>query len=295
MPILFALVGATGIGKSELSLRLAEHFNAEIIGVDSRQIYKGFSIGTAQPSDVDLTRVKHHLVNFLPAEQAFSAGAFCECVTELLRVSPKRQFILVGGTGLYLQSLILGLPKIPKVDEKIRAELMEIASKNSVNLFKAAQEIDPDAMKNVDINNIQRIVRVVEVWRGTSKKLSEWQKEREGGLGPVPTFWMQRNREELYARINRRVDEMVKNGWLEEIQELAKNIPLEAPAWQSLGYRELLQAKTPIAVAETLEYIKQKTRNYAKRQLTWFRGQMDCIPVDMGKNPYEEILRQIGD
>ena len=124
MPILFALAGATGIGKSELSLQLAERYDAEIIGVDSRQVYRGFCIGTAQPDSASLARIKHHLVDFLDPMQSFSAGAFCAAVKRLLADNPQKNYILVGGTGLYLQSLMLGLPKIPAVPRKsARVEL----------------------------------------------------------------------------------------------------------------------------------------------------------------------------
>ena len=128
MPILFALVGATGIGKSELSLHLAEHYNAEIIGVDSRQIYKGFRIGTAQPDAASLDRVKHHMVDFLSPCESFSAGGFCDKVKGLLEKRPEQNFILVGGTGLYLQSLMLGLPKIPAVPSEVRQEVHILSS-----------------------------------------------------------------------------------------------------------------------------------------------------------------------
>ena len=144
MPVLFALVGATGIGKSELSLRLAEHYDAEIIGVDSRQIYKGFCIGTAQPDVASLVRVKHHLVDFLDPMSSFSAGGFCNKVKELLSANPRKKYILVGGTGLYLQSLMLGLPQIPAVPEEVRLELENLAVREGVDtLYNMAMTADP--------------------------------------------------------------------------------------------------------------------------------------------------------
>ena len=294
MPILFALAGATGIGKSELSLRLAESFNAEIIGVDSRQVYRGFCIGTAQPEMASLQRVKHHLVDFLDPMETFSAGAFCRLVKELLAENPHKNFIMVGGTGLYLQSLMLGLPKIPAVPEGIRAELEDFTQKNGAGcLYKMAMEVDPELAQGVEPNNVKRLIRIVEVFKATGRKLSDFQKVREGGIGNMSVFWLQRERDALYRRIDARVDQMLKDGWLEEIRELAKTVPLSAPAWQSLGYRELLQAKNDSEMALVVEEVKKKTRNYAKRQLTWFRGQMECIPVDMEKNPLQEILNCI--
>ena len=291
MPILFAMVGATGIGKSALSLELAERFDAEIIGVDSRQVYKDFCIGTAQPDAASLKRVPHHLVNFLDPEKSFSAGAFCAEVKKLLSDYPQKNFILVGGTGLYIQSLFLGLPQIPPVAEEIRKRLEIVAEKEGpVSLYQKACAVDPELAESVEPNNVKRLVRILEVFEATGRKLSEFQKEREGGIGNYPVFWLQRDREVLYERINRRVDQMMRDGWLDEIRELEKTVPLTAPAWQSLGYRELLGAKTPAQLQSVLEDVKRKTRNYAKRQLTWFRWQLDCVPVDMENKPLECIL-----
>ena len=291
MPVLFAIVGATGIGKSELSLSLAERYGAEIIGVDSRQIYKGFAIGTAQPSSSDLARVNHHMVNFLEPEKAFSAGDFCTGVRKILSDNPDRNYIAVGGTGLYLQSLMLGLPQIPKIDPAVRAGLENRAQSEGLDsLFKIAGEVDPEAMRGVEPANAQRIIRILEVWQATDRKLSDWQKERVGGIGTLPVFWLDRSRENLYARINARVDKMLDDGWLDEVHRLAQTIPLDAPAWQSLGYRELLQAKSSAEIAHVVEEVKRKTRNYAKRQLTWFRWQVESTHIDMDScDPFDVI------
>lgn len=282
MPILFALAGATGIGKSRLSLELAERYDAEIIGVDSRQIYKGFAIGTAQPSKSDMARVRHHHIDFLEPTSTYSAGDFCSFVKNLVDSDKSRNYILVGGTGLYLQSLLLGLPQIPKVDPSIRCEFEQINSdRGNAVLFDIAKEADPEAMANVEPNNVQRMVRILEVWKATGRKLSEWQKMREGGIGKLPVFWLNRSRENLYARIDARVDQMMADGWLDEIHALAKCVPLDAPAWQSLGYRELLAANTDDEIERVLDDVKRKTRNYAKRQLTWFRWQLETVEVNL--------------
>lgn len=291
MPVLFALVGATGIGKSELSLRLAEHYDAEIIGVDSRQIYRGFRIGTAQPDAASLVRVKHHLVDFLDPMESFSAGGFCNKVKELLSANPEQNYILVGGTGLYLQSLMLGLPQIPAVPEEVRLELENLAAREGADsLYKMAMAADPELVQNVEPNNVHRLVRIVEVFKATGRRLSEFQKDREGGIGKLPIFWLQRERDALYKRIDSRVDQMIQDGWVDEVNVLAKDVPLSAPAWQSLGYRELLQVKTPAEMDEVVEEVKKKTRNYAKRQLTWFRWQVESTPIDMEKDPFSLIV-----
>ena len=203
-------------------------------------------------------------------------------VRNLLEANPDRNYIAVGGTGLYLQSLMLGLPKIPKIDASVRADLEGKAACDGLDsLFKMAREVDPEAMTGVEAENAQRIIRILEVWNATGRKLSDWQKEREGGIGKIPVFWLQRERENLYARINRRVDKMMADGWLDEVLRLARTVPLNAPAWQSLGYRELLHASSPAEISRVVEDVKRKTRNYAKRQLTWFRWQVETIPVDM--------------
>jgi len=294
MPILFALAGATGIGKSELSLRLAEHYGAEIIGVDSRQVYRGFTIGTAQPSASDMARVRHHLVDFLEPERKYSVGEFCRDVKNILQGNPECNYILVGGTGLYMQTLMLGLPQIPAVPESAREELEKIAqAEGAGSLYKMALDADPELARSVEPNNVQRLIRILEVYRATGRKLSDWQKEREGGIGKLPVFWLQRERDVLYKRIDSRVDKMIKDGWVEEVRELSKTVPLDAPAWQSLGYRELLAAQTDAEMAQVIEEVKKKTRNYAKRQLTWFRGQMDCVPVDMEDNSFKNIIDNV--
>jgi len=291
MPIVLALVGATGIGKSALSLAVAEHYHAEIIGVDSRQVYRGFAIGTAQPSAGNMAKVRHHLVNFLDPEQTYSAGEFCRDVKRLLQENPERNYILVGGTGLYVQSLMLGLPQIPAVPEGVRQELETVVqNEGAVNLYKMAMEADPELAQNVEPNNAHRLIRIVEVYQATGRKLSDWQKERVGGIGKVPVFWLQRERDVLYKRIDARVDQMMKDGWLDEVVSLSATVPLSAPAWQSLGYRELLNAHGSSEIKTVLDEVKKKTRNYAKRQLTWFRGQMECFSVDMDANPLEKIV-----
>ena len=296
MPVLFALCGPTGVGKSKLSLELAEHYRAEIIGVDSRQIYRGFAIGTAQPSVSEMRRVKHHLINFCEPTTVYSAGDFCNDVRGLLEANPQTNFILVGGTGLYLQALMLGLPDIPAIDGGVRESLETDCEKFGLpRLCDEARKVDPESMEGADENNRHRIIRILEVYRGTCRKLSEWKKERSGGIGEIPVYFLNRSRENLYLRINERVDQMIRDGWLNEIQMLSKTVALEAPAWQSLGYRELLNAQGQSEINEILDKVKQQTRNYAKRQITWFSRQVDSVQVNLDecKMPAQEIADKL--
>src|SRR5690554_6737806 len=210
MPIQFALVGATGVGKTNLSLSLAEKCKAEIICVDSRQLYKDFCIGTAQPTKMEMEKVTHHLVHFLSPEESYSAGQFCKDVRQIIEANPEKNFILVGGTGLYLQSLILGLPQIPTIDEKIKFQLNELLKKEGLmSLCQKAQEVDPVAMERISENDVQRIMRVLEVYMQTGERLSSIRTERLGGFGSIKTFFLDRPRDALYARINQRVEQMI--------------------------------------------------------------------------------------
>ena len=291
MPILFALCGPTGVGKSRLSLELAEHYHAEIIGVDSRQIYRGFAIGTAQPAASEMQRVAHHLINFCDPTRVYSAGDFCSDVRALLDANSQKNFILVGGTGLYLQALMLGLPKIPEIDKSVRQSLEADCDKHGLSwLCSEARKVDPEAMQDADENNRHRILRILEVYQGTGRKLSEWKLERSGGVGEIPVYFLNRCRENLYLRINERVDQMIRDGWLDEIQALSKNVPLDAPAWQSLGYRELLNAHGQSEISEILDKVKQQTRNYAKRQITWFSRQVNSVQINVDSEDALQII-----
>lgn len=288
MPIQFALVGATGVGKTNLSLSLAEKCKAEIICVDSRQLYKDFCIGTAQPTKMEMEKVTHHLVHFLSPEESYSAGQFCKDVRQIIEANPEKNFILVGGTGLYLQSLILGLPQIPTIDEKIKFQLNELLKKEGLmSLCQKAQEVDPVAMERISENDVQRIMRVLEVYMQTGERLSSIRTERLGGFGSIKTFFLDRPRDALYARINQRVEQMIQDGWLEEVALLQTKFSLTAPAWQSLGYKELLEVlnhkKTLSAI---IDLIQKETRHFAKRQLTWFNHQVEAEKIDLSEGEF---------
>jgi tRNA dimethylallyltransferase len=294
MPIQFALVGATGVGKTDLSLSLAEKCKAEIICVDSRQLYKDFCIGTAQPTKEDLKRVPHHLVHFLNPENSYSAGQFCKDVRQIVEANPEKNYILVGGTGLYLQSLILGLPLIPTIEEKIKSQIKESLQQDGLqSLYAKAQEVDSVAMERISENDAQRIMRVLEVYMQTGERLSSIRTERLGGFGFIKTFFLDRPRDALYARINHRVEQMIQDGWLEEVSLLQTKFSLTAPAWQSLGYKELLEVLNhKKTLSEIIDLIQKETRHFAKRQLTWFNHQIEAEKIDlsMGESNAEDII-----
>ena len=294
MPLLCALVGATGVGKTKLSLSLAKELRAEIISMDSRQIYRDFCIGTAQPSKDALRTIPHHLVDFYPPTESFSVGEFVREVKTLLRKNPETSYILVGGTGMYLQALTEGLAEIPPVSEDVRERCEKMLAEEGLeSLFKKVQEGDPDSAQTILPQDRQRLLRALEVSMQTGRKFSEIRNDRKGGVGRVKTFWLDRERTTLYANIDKRVLQMVEEGWKEEVEALLERVPLDAPAWQSLGYKEWISCiQGKMSEKEVIETVQQGTRRYAKRQITWFRHQTAAERVDLGL-PFDENFAKI--
>lgn len=294
MPLLCALVGATGVGKTKLSLSLAKELRAEIISMDSRQIYRDFCIGTAQPSKDALRTIPHHLVDFYPPTESFSVGEFVREVKTLLRKNPETSYILVGGTGMYLQALTEGLAEIPPVSEDVRERCEKMLAEEGLeSLFKKVQELDPDSAQTILPQDRQRLLRALEVSMQTGRKFSEIRNDRKGGVGRVKTFWLDRERTTLYANIDKRVLQMVEDGWKEEVEALLERVPLNAPAWQSLGYKEWISCiQGKMSEKEVIETVQQGTRRYAKRQITWFRHQTVAERVDLGL-PFDESFAKI--
>ena len=272
MPIIGAILGATGSGKTEFAILLAQKLGAEIICMDSRQLYKGFRIGTAQPTADELSAVPHHLVDFLPPSEQYNAAEFAKDVKELLAQKPNIKFILVGGTGLYMQALCQGLSPQPKTNPEVRERLRKHYENKRGELYPDALKADPSIEGKIMPGDTQRLLRVLELGGAAS--------DRVGGIGTVPSVWIDFPRDELYKRINERIVKMLKNGWAQEVMELSKTVPADAPAWQSLGYLELRNAleknEDPFSITES---IALKTRHYAKRQITWFKQKEKSIVI----------------
>jgi len=279
--IIGAILGATGSGKTELAVLLAQKLGAEIICMDSRQIYKGFRIGTAQPTGECLRTVPHHLVDFLPPEKQYNAAEFAKDVKNLLEQKPNTKFILTGGTGLYMQALCQGLSSLPPSNPEVREQLKK-RYENKDELYKDALKINPSIEGKIMPGDTQRLLRTIELGDAALNS-------RVGGIGDIPSVWLDFPRDELYKRINERVVKMLENGWPEEVSELSKNVPLNAPAWQSLGYLDLKAAleknENPHSIAEK---VALSSRHYAKRQITWFKHKEKPIYID-GKNAKENL------
>lgn len=280
------LAGPTAVGKSEIALQLAEKMGGEIISVDSMQVYRGLDIGTAKASSEERTRVPHHLIDVADLTESFDAARFVQlaqsAVSEIQ--SRGRVPIFCGGTGLYFKAFLEGLGEAPSSDPQLRAELEKIPLPD---LLRELAERDPEAYEKIDRENPRRVVRALEVIRLTGKKFSEqraaWAR-RAGESAAGNFFGFLRSNSDLHDRINGRVDEMFRRGLVAETEQLLQlGLAENKFAMQALGYRQVAEFLRGERSLETaVELVKIRTRQFAKRQMTWFRRQFDLqwIPLD---------------
>ncbi len=284
---LIVIAGPTGIGKTDLSIGLARHYQAEIISCDSRQFYKEMNIGTAVPSKTDLTEVKHHFIQNLSIKNHYTVGDFEK--DALAKIEDLHQendvVIMVGGSGLYIDAVCKGLDDFPKIPQEIRTRLNErLVSEGIESLEQELIVLDPDYHKVVDVSNPHRIIRALEVCISSGKPFSSFRKrQKKTRRFKTIKIILNRDRETLYERINLRVNQMMKEGLLEEARNL---LPFRGyNALQTVGYKELFAYFDGEWNLETaIEEIKKNTRRYAKRQMTWFRRD----PETLFFNPEEE-------
>jgi tRNA dimethylallyltransferase len=280
------LTGPTGSGKSELGLKLAERFGAEIVSMDSMTPYRGMDIGTAKPTLDDRRRVPHHLLDVLDPWQSATVAWWLEqaanCCREI-EVRGKR-VLFVGGTALYLKALLCGLFDGPPADASLRQYLEAEAFEHGPQaLHSRLGAIDPVTAARLHPNDLRRVTRALEVWKLTGRPISQWQTQwaRDVTVPEPRAFWIDLPRAELYARIDARVQRMIASGWIEEAKALrALPHPLSREAAQALGYRELFAfLDGQSSLENAIRLIQTRSRNFAKRQLTWFRNLPDCQPM----------------
>jgi len=278
------LLGPTAVGKTGVSILLATALKTEIISADSMQIYKHMDIGTAKPSLAELKEVPHHLINILLPDESFSAGLFRDNAVKVINELHQRNKIplIVGGTGLYIRTLTRGLFEGPSADWKLRDELMEAEyAQGKGHLYEYLKRLDPEAAGKIEPNDVRRIIRAIEVSL-KDNRISDYQKS---ATKPEPYNFIKigltRDRKELYRLIDERVDKMMLDGLLEETKRLFKLNP-SATALQSLGYKEIgSYIAGEVSIEEAVNLIKKRTRNYAKRQMTWFRKEPYINWVDV--------------
>ena len=289
-----AVVGPTATGKTALGVALAEQFGGEVISADSMQIYKGLDVGTAKVTPEETHGIPHHGVDILEPDAPFSVANFTAMAGRLEREIAGRGHlpILVGGTGLYVQSFLYGVRFTEeKAPAGLREQLAEeLAQKGGAALYAELQQVDPEAAAVIHPNNQVRVLRALEHYRATGKKLSE---QKAASLPPERPYRSLilgldfPDRAALYRRIDLRVDEMVRQGLLEEVQALlAAGLPPTATAWQAIGYKQFLAAADGrCTVTEAIEEVKLRSRQYAKRQLTWLRRNPDIHWILWGEEP----------
>ena len=300
-PIVYVIGGPTASGKSKLAVELAKKVNGEIISADSMQIYKEMNIGTAKVNKEEMQGVQHYLVDFVSPDERYSVSNFKKdaekAIEEILEKG--KTPIVVGGTGLYIDSLIYGIEfQNEEVDLEYREKLNKIADEEGLeNLYKKAQEIDPEAMKKISINDRKRIIRVLEIYHktGKTKTEQELQSRKNEVKYEYKVFAITMDREKLYERIEKRVDFMIAQGLIEEVKQILEKYHTFPTAMQGLGYKEVVEyLEGSCTKEEMIEKIKKETRHYAKRQLTWFRKNKETIWLDGEKSTDENVSIILG-
>ncbi|MBU4260636.1 MAG: tRNA (adenosine(37)-N6)-dimethylallyltransferase MiaA [Proteobacteria bacterium] len=275
------LAGPTAIGKTELSLAVAEEFGCEIISMDSMQIYKYMDIGTAKPTVAERRRVPHHLVDFVEPAELYNVGCYVSDARRVIKevAGRSRLPMLVGGTGMYMTRLLDGIFELPDVPQKVRNQVQNLLQeKGHAYLHAELEKVDPQSAARIHHNDSQRLTRAMEIWQATgvpwSRHLQIEQEERAKQRAgyEVLKIGLNRDRTELYARINKRVEIMVEQGILPEVENLlAMGYSRELNPMQSIGYKHMVNYIDKIwQWDESLAYLARDTRRYAKRQLTWF-------------------------
>lgn len=301
---LLCLLGPTAVGKTETSIQLAQRLNAEIISVDSRQIYRQMDIGTAKPTLVEQQAARHHLIDCVDITQPFSVADFQSLADIAITDIQNRgkQVLLVGGAGLYFRAVVDGLFEGPAADPSLRKRLEQEVSENGVDvLHDRLRSCDPESAERTHPNNVIRVVRAIEVYELTGIPMSEHQQQwqTENQRYPIIAFGLTMPRDLLYRRIEQRVDVMLANGLITEVESLlAAGYSRDNFALQSFGYKELisyLDGKS--TYVEAVEQLKQNTRRFAKRQLTWFRKdkRIEWIDKEKVSDVVGYILKKIDD
>lgn len=275
---MLVIAGPTGVGKSDLALRLAESANGEIVNFDSIQLYRGFDIGSAKPSVETRRRVPHHLFDVIEADQEFNAGEYARMAHPVIDdiIARGNLPILVGGTFFYLRALLAGLPKLPGRNEKIRRRLQEIRPER---LHRWLAKVDPQSGRSIAAADRHRIERALEVWLMSGQPISKW--ERPVDEMPSTKIALGLDRKLLNTSLDARVAAMYERGLVDETRALRKRYPPSARPFSAIGYKEavsVIEGEMEIEVA--IDETRSRTRAYAKRQLTWLRSERNVHWLD---------------
>ena len=301
---LIIIQGPTAVGKSELALKIAEELDSSIISADSRQVYKYLNIGTAKPTTKDQNLINHHLIDIVKPDEEYNAGMFSEDADKIVKKisSQDRIPIICGGTGFYIKALLDGIFKAPEIPIDIRKHLRtSIETKGTESFYKQLKKIDPDSAMRINENDANRIIRALEIFETTGKTITQlWDEDTHTNKSyKTINIIVTEDREVLYNRINNRVDRMVDCGLLDEMHEiLGKGFKRTDPGMNTVGYKELFPfLDGEKELVESIDKVKQNTRNFAKRQLTWYRKiDFDLTLVSKSitfSNVLDEIMKKL--
>ncbi|GAB6011151.1 tRNA (adenosine(37)-N6)-dimethylallyltransferase MiaA [Viscerimonas tarda] len=296
MKKLIVLLGPTGVGKTNLSLQLAEYWHCPIISSDSRQLYKGLTIGTAAPNASQLRRVKHYMVGTLNVEDYYSASEFEQDCLKLIDEIDSEYIILSGGSMMYIDAVCKGIDYIPAIDEDLRREVWRLYEKEGIDTIRLQLKLlDPDFYNQVDLKNHKRVIHALEVCLMTGKPYSSYRKNtvKERPF-KILKFGLTRDGEDLYNRINKRTEEMIANGFIEEAKQFYPQKYLNS--LNTVGYKELFKyIFGGWTLAFAVEKIKQNTRIYSRKQITWFKRDKDIHWINLSHVSESEAMKEIID
>lgn len=299
------ILGPTASGKTDISINLAKQLNSEIINADCMQIYKELDIGTAKASIEEQDGIKHHLLDFVEPTKEFSVSEYRDLALPIIEklIKENKVPIIVGGTGFYVQSLLLenNYGNSYK-SEELRLQLKNLASeKGNMEVYNILKDIDPESAETIHPNDLKRVIRAIEIFKLSGHKKSElkrtMQTNMQNSIKPL-IIVLNRNRDELYNRINLRVDLMIKAGLVDEVKNLVSkyNLTIDNQCMQGIGYKEILDYINNIVDIDTaIENIKINTRHYAKRQLTWFRNQVNALWINLSETSKDDAVKYIID
>ncbi|HLQ74064.1 MAG TPA: tRNA (adenosine(37)-N6)-dimethylallyltransferase MiaA [Bacillota bacterium] len=294
-----SIVGPTAVGKTKLSIELAKHFNGEIINGDSMQVYRQFDIGTAKVTHAEMENIPHHLIDIKDPEQPFSVADFQTVVREAIeRVSSKGKLpIIVGGSGLYIQAALYDYHfSEERRDEQLTEQLTKKVEAEGIEpLYTELMTVDPEQAKVIHPNNHRRVIRALEVYYQTGKTMSEYKREQSNDpLYDIHLIGLEMEREQLYERINERVDQMINSGLLKEVYNLYEKGYSNTQAMRGIGYKELIPY---LQGEDTLEHclsiLKRNSRRFAKRQMTWFKNKMDVSWYNVEADQFSRTIARV--
>ncbi len=304
---LLVIAGPTATGKSSLALSLAQKWNMEIISVDALQVYKYLDIGTAKPTVAEQRLVPHHMIDIISPDENYNAGRYEKDAGQAIETVFQKGKIplLVGGTGLYLKSVLYGFFAGTEINPESREKLKEEAKENELFLYESLKKIDPETAKRLHPHDHVRLIRALEVYYQTGVPISVYQQNHlfKKIKYQAKIFCLNRERTDLYNRIEARVDKMIQKGLVEEIEDLLEQYPENTPAFKGLGYKQMIPAlRGEYSVDEAVRLLKRDTRHYAKRQLTWFRGiqnihwiNLEDQTISVAREELEKVIERLFD